>query len=322
MNHKLDHQVAPKVRVLESDELFQGQENVILGAADKPSSYVLGIKHAPDRTEASIAAFLRPIARMCANIRVVITDLFRPYAAVVRTLFAKARHLLCHVHGRRAVMRKLDKLRNKLRRLQRQVEAGTQALERARRRIKTTAAKQAALAKNIRALQDKITAMLQKKRVARGGRTKIVDMQLGNARARLACNRDNAEKLEQKLAKLRARRDEFARQLRHDTHKVGKVQQGVRQSGRLAKRVYDLLEDRSPAFEDHKEHLLEVLGKSRAPLAPEEAEANYDTRFGIDSGYKEKHSFLARTSSRSWAVRLVLFLISALLWNVWRLALA
>ncbi len=55
---------------------------------------------------------------------------------------------------------------------------------------------------------------------------------------------------------------------------------------------------------------------------PDEVEVNYDTRFAIDSGYKEKHSFLARTSSRSWAVRLVLFLISVLLWNVWRLALA
>jgi hypothetical protein len=53
-----------------------------------------------------------------------------------------------------------------------------------------------------------------------------------------------------------------------------------------------------------------------------EAEANYAKRFNIDTGYKDKHSFLARTSSRSWVVRLVLFLVSVLLWNVWRLALA
>jgi hypothetical protein len=56
--------------------------------------------------------------------------------------------------------------------------------------------------------------------------------------------------------------------IRDDNRRIGKVQQGVRQSGRLARKVYDLLEDRSPAFENHKEHLLEVLGKSRAPLAP------------------------------------------------------
>ena len=54
----------------------------------------------------------------------------------------------------------------------------------------------------------------------------------------------------------------------------------------------------------------------------EEAEANYAKRFAIDSGYKDKHAFLGRTSSKSWVVRLVLFIVSVLLWNVWRLALA
>jgi hypothetical protein len=54
---------------------------------------------------------------------------------------------------------------------------------------------------------------------------------------------------------------------------------------------------------------------------PEEAEANYRRRFAIDAGYKEKHTFHARTSSRSWVVRLLLFTVSILLWNVWRLAL-
>jgi hypothetical protein len=268
VNHALDRKVAPKIHVLENDELFQGQENVILGAADKSSAYVLGIQHAPDRTEASIVAFLRPIARLCANIRVVITDLFRPYAAVVKVLFARARHLLCHVHARRAVMRKLDKLKNKLRRLQRQVETGNQVLERTRHRIKALAAKQAILAKKIHGVQGTITALQQKKRAAHGGRTKTVDKQLAGIQARLVRYRDDTAMLAQQIAKLRARRDALARQVRHDTSRVVKVQQGGRQSGRLARRVYDLLEDRSPTFETHKDHLLEVLGRSRAPLAP------------------------------------------------------
>jgi hypothetical protein len=52
----------------------------------------------------------------------------------------------------------------------------------------------------------------------------------------------------------------------------------------------------------------------------EEATKVYCMRFSIDVGYKEKHSFQAKTSSRNWMVRLILFLISVLLWNVWRLA--
>ncbi len=52
----------------------------------------------------------------------------------------------------------------------------------------------------------------------------------------------------------------------------------------------------------------------------EEAIRTYNKRFTIDSGYKEKHAFQAVTSTRSWAVRLLLFVISVLLWNTWRLA--
>jgi hypothetical protein len=268
VNHAIDREVAPKVHTMEGDELFQGNENVILGAADKKSGYLLGIKHAPDRTEESLSAFFRPIARKFTNIRVVITDLFRPYVDVVKILFAKAQHLLCHVHGRRAVMRKLDKLEARLRRLKRQVEEGTRSLERARHQIQVAGARQAALAKNVQDLQRKIKSLEKKKRVASQGRTKTVGKQLASARARLARYRDNAGKLEQKVAKLQARRDALRQQVRHDARLVARRRQDVLQSGRLARRVYDLLEDRSPVFENHKAHLLEVLGRSRASLAP------------------------------------------------------
>ena len=268
VNHKLDRQVGSKINTLEVDEIFQCHENVSLGAADQRSAYVLAIKHALDRTEASLIAFLRPIANLCANVRVIITDFFRPYAEVVKVLFAKARHLLCHVHARRAIMRKMDKLEAKLRRLRRQVEEGTQELERTKGRVGTTAAEQGALAKKIRALEDEIAALQQKKRAARGGRTKTVDRQLGSKKVRLERYRSTAKELNEQLAKLRARRDELAKQVRAEAPKVKKVQQNVLQSGRLAKKLYDLLEDRSPSFEDHKAHLLELLGRSRAPLAP------------------------------------------------------
>ena len=266
-NRKLDREVAPKASTMEIDEEFQGQ-NIVLGAADKPSAYVFGIKHAPDRTEASLTAFLRPIARMCANVRVVITDLFRPYVEVVKVLFAKARHLLCHVHAWRAVMRRLGRLEAKLHRLQRQVEEDTQSLEQAKCRIEATVAKQRALAKEIRNLKGDIARLQARKRAARGGRTKTVDKNLGSKKARLARYRASAKEMEAQLAKLRARRDELAGQLKKGTLRVGKVQQDVLQSGRLAKKFFDLLKDRSPSFEAHKARLLEVLGKSRWTLAP------------------------------------------------------
>jgi hypothetical protein len=66
---------------------------------------------------------------------------------------------------------------------------------------------------------------------------------------------------------------------------------------------------------------LKVLTKSIwDDITPDDAERLYKMRFSIDNGYRNKHTFMAVTSSRSWAVRMVLFLVSVLLWNVWRLA--
>jgi response regulator RpfG family c-di-GMP phosphodiesterase len=268
VNHKTDREVAPKVRVLEVDEAFQGQENVILGAADKASAYVLAVKSAPDRTAASIAAFLRPIARSCVNVAVVITDLFRPYAEVVKVLFAKARHLLCHVHARRAVMRKMQKLEAKLARLQRQAAENSESLDRARAQVKATGAKQRALAKKIEETQGKIAGLRKQKRAARGGRTKTVDNRLASAQARLARYSAQNEEMEQKLAKLREKRDELRKLVRQDPPAVKKARQDVFQSGRLAKKFYDLLEDRSRSFEGHKTNLLKLLSRSKWTLAP------------------------------------------------------
>src|SRR4030042_236629 len=124
-------------------------------------------KHAPDRTEASLIAFLRPIARTCANIQVVITDLFRPYAAVVKSLFARARHLLCHVPACRAVMRQLSRLEAKARRLQRQAEEDAKTLDRLKGQIKGADAKQKELAKKVRDLEGEMEALEEKKRAAR-----------------------------------------------------------------------------------------------------------------------------------------------------------
>ena len=53
-------------------------------------------------------------------------------------------------------------------------------------------------------------------------------------------------------------------------------------------------------------------------LTPEEAEQQYDLRFSIDSGYRDKHAFQARTSSDHLSVRLIIFLFAIMLWNLWQ----
>ncbi len=52
-------------------------------------------------------------------------------------------------------------------------------------------------------------------------------------------------------------------------------------------------------------------------LTPEEADKLYGLRFNIETGYRDKHSFQARTCSKHMAVRLLIFLFAIMLWNLW-----
>ena len=49
---------------------------------------------------------------------------------------------------------------------------------------------------------------------------------------------------------------------------------------------------------------------------PEEAEQWYGKRFNIDTGYRDKHQFQARTSSKALAVRYLILLFAYIFWNL------
>lgn len=55
-----------------------------------------------------------------------------------------------------------------------------------------------------------------------------------------------------------------------------------------------------------------------ATLMPTDAEQLYRHRFSIETGYRDKHPFQARTCSRHLSVRLLLFLFAIMLWNLWQ----
>ncbi|MFX1533896.1 MAG: transposase [Promethearchaeota archaeon] len=44
----------------------------------------------------------------------------------------------------------------------------------------------------------------------------------------------------------------------------------------------------------------------------------YRIRFAIETGYRDKHQFQARTTSSHLSIRLMLFLFAILLWNLWQ----
>lgn len=53
-------------------------------------------------------------------------------------------------------------------------------------------------------------------------------------------------------------------------------------------------------------------------FTPEEAERTYKHRFAIETGYRDKHLFQARTTSKNCSIRLMLFLFAIILWNLWQ----
>lgn len=54
-------------------------------------------------------------------------------------------------------------------------------------------------------------------------------------------------------------------------------------------------------------------------LSVTEAIKLYSQRFKIETGYRDKHHFVAPTCSRQGSVRLILFVFSCILWNIWQL---
>lgn len=61
-----------------------------------------------------------------------------------------------------------------------------------------------------------------------------------------------------------------------------------------------------------------LVASSFLSLAPEEADRLYRQHFAIETGYRDKHPFQARTCSSHLSVRLLLFLFAILLWNLWQ----
>ncbi|MFX0092261.1 MAG: hypothetical protein ACFFBD_10910 [Candidatus Hodarchaeota archaeon] len=68
-----------------------------------------------------------------------------------------------------------------------------------------------------------------------------------------------------------------------------------------------------------------VKGKMKAlaippflQITPEEAVRMYKHRFAIETGYRDKHLFQARTTSKHRSIRLMIFLFAISLWNLWQ----
>lgn len=71
-------------------------------------------------------------------------------------------------------------------------------------------------------------------------------------------------------------------------------------------------------FHQTKGEMKALAFSPQLQFSPKEAEKLYSRRFSIETGYRDKHVFQARTTSPHLSIRLLLYLIAIVLWNLWQ----
>lgn len=267
INLQFDKQIAPKIRKIEADEIFQGKNTVTLGAVAKKCNYCLGLHWSPDRTKESIIAFLTPIAKRFMNIKVVITDLFSGYKEIVPNLFQKATHLVCHLHASRLLRKTVRHLRAALSRKKKELEK----IQKDKGKIKTSLQKKrsriAFLSDRLQKDQKECRLLTSQKHQKRTKCTKTLDSKLAHIDTRI-------QKDQKELIRLRIDRDLLIKKQRkvpaqqtEIQKKIDTAQQDLLQSSRQVHDFRRLLQDLTPAFETHKLQFQKRLEQSKYSLA-------------------------------------------------------
>ena len=108
LNGIYDSKVRHRFKVIEIDEVFQGNSCCYLGVVDKESHYVLKFARMEDRARETFKEELELLLGAIENLEVIITDGFSIYKTLVPELCDGIVHLLCHVHSYRIFIKEAD----------------------------------------------------------------------------------------------------------------------------------------------------------------------------------------------------------------------
>ncbi len=108
LNGIYDAMVKPRIKILEIDEIFQGQSNVFIGTADKRSRYLLQFKPLKNRQILELINILTPLLEHLDCPEVIVTDGLQAYKTVIHEVFDSVPHLFCHVHALRVIFREQE----------------------------------------------------------------------------------------------------------------------------------------------------------------------------------------------------------------------
>ncbi|MFX0103417.1 MAG: transposase [Candidatus Hodarchaeota archaeon] len=108
LNGIYDSMVRHMFKVIEIDEVFQGNSCCYLGVVDKESHYVLKFVRMGNRARESFKEELELLLDAVKNLEIIITDGNAVYKTLVPELVDGIVHLLCHVHSYRIFIKEAD----------------------------------------------------------------------------------------------------------------------------------------------------------------------------------------------------------------------
>jgi hypothetical protein len=108
LNNYYDSLAAEKIKIAETDEIYQGREGMFIGTVDKQSTYLMNLSQFSGKSYEEFSVNLRPVAERYPSIQIMITDGFPTYIKSVNDSLPNVVHIICHVHTYRDVMREQD----------------------------------------------------------------------------------------------------------------------------------------------------------------------------------------------------------------------
>jgi hypothetical protein len=268
LNGIYDYWALQGTKILEVDEIFQGQQNCYLGAACKGSRYLFLLEPLESREIESLERLLEPLVPFLDQLELVITDGLAAYKTVIPGIFDGVAHLFCQVHAYRVIIKEQEsfnwaasRAKTKVTKLGKKLASARNTLYAKRRQLKRMSNKLDYLVQQRDAYYAARGIKKYSKRIEWTRKLLYFKTELNSARVRVRSRRKTLEKLEGRIFTLK-------RQLEGAVGYYKAKKQTSLQVGRLVKRFKDLLACPPERFKAERIRFTAVLQRSNYKIAP------------------------------------------------------
>lgn len=268
LNGIYDYLALQGMRILEIDEIFQGQENCYLGVASKETRYLFLLEPLENRRIETLERLLEPLVEFLEQLELVITDGFAAYKTVIPDIFDGVAHLLCQVHAYRTILREQDEFnrmarraRTKATKLQDTLATSRMNIYKKRRELKRMEKHLEWLVQQRDAYYHAHDIKMHSRNIKKTPEVLGFRKALNNTRASIRNKRVTLQKAERKVAATK-------QLVKTAGTTYWTKKQASLQAGRLVKHFKDLLACPPKLFGAKRASLEAILSKSTCKIAP------------------------------------------------------